>query len=1303
MTRRHATEPSRWPSLNLEGNLIAPAMLTKIIQRQSIEKDLGDYAVETEVQLREKISAAFRVGQSCYKDFTKFDEPDISTTREFVKCLLANSFGFNSKNFSRDQDFLIADRRIPILVMSPEKSSIRDKNKTSPSSHQIAPFALQNYLNASSESLWGLASSGHHISIMRNSTSLTRPAYIEANMEQIFLNEDFSSFAAFWLLAHRSCFGKSTGDVSDCKLEIWHNQGSNEGEVIRHRLAYQVEDALVMLGTGFLASNDCLSDNLKCGSVKLDQFFNELLNIIYRLIFIMVTEDRNLLHHANSNADARRLYSEGYSLRKKRAQCVNRSYWDSNHDSYEGMKIIFNALMKGAPTIGLSALGGLFDKEKIPNIEKAILANSAFFEVIYKLSWLKSDKFGIVPVNWRDMETEELGSVYESLLELKPQLSECGKKLAIASTSVEKKGNIKKTTGSYYTPSSLVELVVDNTMNPTLDAIQEKEENPEESLLNLSVIDPACGSGHFLLAAARRIARRVVIARCGENANPSDFRKAIREVTRRCIHGVDLNPMAVELARVAFWIETVDPGLPLGFLDSQIKCGDALLGVFDLDALNFGIPDAAYDVLTGDIKSVADNYRKANEDFKSGQQNLEIDSRNIFMSQIASLANKLSKVRYLDENSLNRVRKRKALYKELCEDQHFQNIRTQADMYISAFLAPKIDSVPGVMVGRTIPTTEDLEDIRGGGELDRDLKAAVSRAKSALSFHWPLEFPDIMEQGGFDFVIGNPPWERIKLQEKEFFATRNTEISSAETTSLRRKMIEGLKNSNSMVDRDLFYEFMAEKRNSEAKSSFARVPGIDNGRFSYTGRGDVNTYSLFSELFSQLVKVGGRTGSIVPTGIGTEVNNAPFFSSIVDNRKLACMYDFENREKIFPSVHRQFRFSVVITGNDECASKFAFLLSSPNQLGDTDRVFSLNRDQIYTINPNTKTIPVFRSKYDSEIAAKVFSRFPVLVNENNVLDGNRWGVSFLRMFDMSNDSKLFKVLSSSGDNDISKSNHDFLSGEIEYVPLYEAKMIHLYDHRWASFRDDKKKEFYNLESYIKKDSNFEPNPRYWISNEYVEDRLKDFHQGQKWLIGYRNITGATNERTTIFSIIPRYGVGHSMSVMFTSFDPVLSSCLIANMNSIPLDYFSRQAISGNNMSQYFIKQFPILPPEYYIDSRRKFISERVLNLVYTSHVLKPFACDLNYNGMPFEWNELERKALMSDIDAFYFRAYGFDRDEVRYVIDPADVMGPEYPSETFRVLKENELSSFNEYLTQRHILEAWDRMESNGEFARMDM
>ena len=1302
MTRRHVNEPSRWPSLNLEGNLISPAMLAKIIQQQSVGKNSGDYVAETEAQLREKMSTAFRVGQSCYKDFINLNDPDISATQEFVKCLLVYSFGFNGEKFSRDRDFLIAERRIPILVMSPEKTSSGDKNSNSSGFHKSAPFALQSYLNTSSESLWGLASSGHHISIMRNNTSLTRPAYIEANIEQIFLNEDFSSFAAFWLLARRSCFGDSTGDASDCKLEIWHNQGSSEGEVIRHRLAYQVEDALAVLGTGFLTSNDCLSDKLKCGSVKLDQLFNELLNIIYRLIFIMVTEDRNLLHHANSNADSRRLYDEGYSLKRKRVQCVNRSCWDSNHDSYEGIKIVFNALMKGAPTIGLPALGGLFEKEKIPNIEKATLKNSAFFKTIHKLSWLKSDKYGIVPVNWRDMETEELGSVYESLLELRPQLSDCGRKLTFASTSSEKMGNRKKTTGSYYTPSSLVELVVDNAMNPTLDAIQ-KEENSEKSLLNLTVVDPACGSGHFLLAAARRIARHVVIARCGKNANPSDFRKAIREVTRRCIHGVDLNPLAVELARVAFWIETVDPGLPLGFLDSQIKCGDALLGVFDLDALNSGIPDAAYEVLTGDIKDVANYYMKVNDDFKSGQQDLEVDSRSLFMNQMASLAKKLSKVRGLDESSLNRVKERKILYKELCEEQYFQNIRIRADLYISAFLTPKVGSVPEIMASRTVPTTEDLEDIRDGKDLNHDLEAAMSRAKVALPFHWPLEFPDIMEQGGFDFVIGNPPWERIKLQEKEFFAARNAEIANAETTSIRRKMIEDLENSDNMIERNLFYEFMIEKRNSEAKSSFARVPDIDNGRFLYTGRGDVNTYSLFSELFSQLVKVGGRTGFIVPTGIGTEVNNSPFFSSIVGNRKLACMYDFENREKIFTSVHRQFRFSIIITGNDECKSKFAFFLTDPNQLSDTDRVFSLNREQIYTINPNTKTIPVFRSKYDSEVATKVFSKFSVLVNENNALDGNRWGVSFLRMFDMSNDSKLFKTHGFFDDSDALKLNFHWVCGEEKYVPLYEAKMIHQYDHRWASFRDGKKKEFYNLESYLKKDFNFEPNPRYWISNEYVEDRLKDFSQDQKWLVGCRNITGATNERTTIFSVIPKCGVGHSMSVMSTSFDPVLSACLVANMNSIVLDYFSRQAISGNNMSQYFIKQFPVLPPEYYNDSRRKFVSERVLKLVYTSHVLKAFACDLNYDGTPFEWNELERRALMSDIDAFYFRAYGFNRDEVRYVIDPADIMGPDYPSETFRVLKENELSSFNEYRTQRLILEAWDRMESNGEFAEMDM
>jgi type I restriction-modification system DNA methylase subunit len=209
-------------------------------------------------------------------------------------------------------------------------------------------------------------------------------------------------------------------------------------------------------------------------------------------------------------------------------------------------------------------------------------------EAIYRLAWLREES-GVVPVNWRDMETEELGSVYESLLELTPRLTEDGRSFAFAEGG-EGRGHARKTTGSYYTPDSLVHALLDSALDPVLDRVEAEAEDPAAALLSVTVVDPACGSGHFLLAAARRIATRVARHRAGGVASPDDYRRALREIVRSCIHGVDRNPLAVELTKVALWIETVEPGKPLGFLDANIRCGDSLLGVFDLQLYGVAYP-----------------------------------------------------------------------------------------------------------------------------------------------------------------------------------------------------------------------------------------------------------------------------------------------------------------------------------------------------------------------------------------------------------------------------------------------------------------------------------------------------------------------------------------------------------------------------------------------------------------------------------------------------------------------------------------------------------------------------------------
>lgn len=1316
MARKPVADLSAWPSLSLEGNLIAPAMLAKLDQRAAPEQAPEDYAVRKGLTIREEISTAFRVGQSHFDAFAKQEAPSADATRRFVRAFLKETFGFTDLAEGDGAVAFVAGGRVPVVVVPRADEKLDRRSETLSAERSRSPaFALQDYLNEQDSALWGLATNGTLIRLMRDNASLTRPAYIEADLAQIFSNEDVASFGLLWLLIHRSRFGPEGAPATDCALERWREAGSKEGEVARDRLAAQVQLALKILGSGFLEANPDLSAKLKSGEINLTDWFNELLRLVYRLIFLMVAEDRNLLHADKAPAAARKLYAEGYSLTHLRAQCYRAASWDKHHDRYEGIKIVFRALGRGEPVLGLPALGGLFADYELPHLETARLRNRAFMEALYRLSWL-ADKSGMVPVNWRAMETEELGSVYESLLELQPQLGDDGKTLLFASEAAEQKGNQRKTTGSYYTPDSLVQALLDTALDPVLDKTEAEADDPAKALLKLSVIDPACGSGHFLLAAARRIATRLARIRAAntDGGTPSlaDFRHALRDVARSCLHGVDRNPMAVELTKVALWIETVDPGLPLGFFDAQIRCGDALLGVFDLKVLQDGIPDAAYKPLTGDDKDTAKYYLQANRAAKAGQGGIDFGTGQVAMPEMKPLALDFSGSRDLPEDTVEQIGAKAARFKELRKGQAFVCAAAAADLYIAAFLLPKVGGAPAGASARSLPTTEELWLALNQGKLRPSMKDAPKAARRARAFHWPLEFPDVMQRGGFDVVLGNPPWERIKLQEKEFFAARVPEIANAKGKSERERRIEALSTAPSgSPERSTFEEFKTAKREAEASSEFVRVAADEGGRFPFTGTGDVNTYALFAELFSRVVGPTGRAGLIVPTGVATDATTAPFFASLVSKKRLASLFDFENRERIFPGVYFRVKFCLLTLGWNEKAAHFAFFLTQPAQLLEPERNFTLSPEQIAAINPNTKTAPVFRSREDAELTAKIYRNAPVLIDESKGKLGNAWGVSFMAMFHMSNDSQLFCGSSHLASKGFTREGQDWVKAGARYVPLYEGKMAFYFDHRYGDFaaaeeKDDADyREIPRPSSAQLKDADFEVTPRYWVPKEELDSRFSAKGWETGWLFAHRGLTNATNERTFVTFVLPRVGVGNSIPawVFDKSLDRRKIAALTANTASLTCDFAARQKIGGTNLNFFYLEQFSILPPDFYNESRLAFITPKVLELTYTSHSLAPFARDLGHDGPPFAWDEDRRAHLRADLDAFYARAYGLTRDELRYILDPADVKGPDYPSETFRVLKEKEIRHHGEYRTRRLVLGAWDRMEAGGEFKALEL
>lgn len=1341
-------------ALTIEGGLIAPDQVQAIASAAPDQKTAADYGCPKGTGLRDEITRYFRIAQAQWQTYARLEQPTMQQTAEFARNLLEQAFGFELSgphhHTREDRRFTIAweakGGRVPVVIAPPAPA---DKGKAGDGFVRALPefgdgadgriarrsptVLLQDWLNANPDFYWGLVFAGDRVRLMRDNASLTRPAWIEADLGAIFRDEMFADFAALWLLIHASRFGAEGAAASDCALERWREAGMRAGTSARERLRVNVEEALIALGQGILDANPAIRDRLDTNQLTLPHLFEQMLRVVYRLIFLGVAEDRDLLHPPATPKAVRDLYSNNYGFAWARDRSTRRNAHDHHHDAWEGVKVTFRALERGEKLLGLPALGGLFDRALTPDLDAAQIPNRALLAAAFKLGWLIEDGRR-VRINWRDMATEELGSVYEGLLELVPTRKDEGRTFEFAG-GAEARGNARKVSGSYYTPDSLVQCLLDSALDPVLERAE--AEGGADAILELNVIDPACGSGHFLLGAARRMATRVAQLR---NPDAPDYNAAMRDVVRNCIHGVDRNPMAIELAKVALWIESVEPGKPLGFLDANIQCGDSLLGVFDLKALDEGIPDDAYKPLTGDDKDTAKYFAKRNKDEKKGQGTLDFIGGGGTMPP-AKLAATMDDLRHLPEDSVSQIAEKRRRFAAWEADPKRYATKVACDLYIAAFLLPKKGGVPVNANSVTVPTTSHLRQRLGGGQIYGLLEAAAVEASGfARAFHWPLAFPEVMiAKNGFDVVLGNPPWERIKLQEQEFFASRDPDIASAANAAARTKMIKSLAEAkDGSPARHLYLAFETAKRVAEASTVFFSSPkeedptkiGLANvskaRRYPWTGRGDVNTYALFAEHFLHLANERGGAGVIVPTGIATDATTAPFFGHLVSSQRLAGLVDFENSKPLFPGVHRSFKFALLTVGSNVVDAGFAFFLTDPVQLEEAERRFTLSPAQIAAINPNTKTAPVFRSRRDAELTAAIYSRVPVLVDDNKEAEGNPWGASFMAMFHMSNDSSLFRTAAQlaadgfvqdradwvyeEGESAVHQSPANATNGDwsqvstpqpqhparpMRYVPIYEGKLVHHFDHRWATFEDDGVTSV-DASALQKGDEAFEPQARYWVALEEVEARLGTRNWTRGWLASYRNITNATNERTVIASVYRRCGVSNQFPCYFVDTDTRLFAAFQANLSALTFDFVARQKIGGASLNFYLAYQLPVLPPSAYTDADLTLIVPRVLELTYTSHSMAPFARDLGYDGDPFAWDEDRRANLRAELDAWYALAYGLTRDELRYVLDPKDVMGADYPSETFRVLQKNEITKHGEYRTQRLVLAAYDALVAGG-------
>ena len=996
-------------ALSIEGGLLSPDWLARVAQLGADAQSEPDYRILKGLNLRDEIGRYWRIAQAHWTDFAAGNAAGAAgaaLAERFVRGFLHDSFGFGTLAATAPVE--IEGRSYPIglqavgghvpVVVAPAGSGLDTPAPAfGDGARRRSAFGLaQEYLNANEGALWGLCSDGVTLRILRDNGSLTRPAWIEADLGRIFTEQRYADFAALWLLAHESRFGSSEGAPTECALETWRTAGREEGTRAREHLRRGVEDALIAFGQGFLGhpDNQALRAALQDGSLTTTVYFQQLLRLDYRVIFLLVAEERSVLHPEPTPELAKALYTGGYSLRRLRDRSVRRSAHDRFGDLWEGVKIVFRGTARGEPRLGLPALGGLFDSDQCAALDAARLENRALLLGVFRLSWLREET-GLARVNWRDMGPEELGSVYESLLELVPQITLGGRAFAFA-TGGETKGNARKLSGSYYTPDSLVQVLLDSALEPVVQAtIAANPGRSVEALLELSIVDPACGSGHFLLAAARRLAAHV--ARLRVNATPSapEYRHALREVVGHCLFGVDLNPMAVELCKVSLWMEAVEPGRPLTFLDSHVQCGNALLGT-NPDLLKNGIPNEAWAPIEGDDKKTASALKKQN---KNERTKLTLDFGSPPASTYVRLGLGARAVDDAMDDSLAAVEAKEKQWQDLVTSPAYDHERFVADLWCSAFVWRK-EAGP---LRNMAPTEATFRAVhKDGRRASSDLRKEVERLRNEYHFfHWHLGFPQVFARGGFDVVLGNPPWERVKLQEQEFFASRSDEIALALNAAVRKKLISALPDTAPA----LWADWCAASRHAEGQSHLVR----DSQRFPLCGRGDINTYALFAEQNRTVLGTNGRAGFIVPTGIATDDTTKDYFGDLMLRGNLAAFYGFENEAKLFKGIDHRVNFCLLVLSMPRITNPiFSAFIREPSVLKDPSRVYHLTVADIALLNPNTRTCPVFRTRRDADLNLVLYRRAGVLWREGTS-DGNPWDLHFMAMLHMSNDSGLFRT------------------------------------------------------------------------------------------------------------------------------------------------------------------------------------------------------------------------------------------------------------------------------------------------------
>jgi hypothetical protein len=1130
--------------------------------------------------------------------------------------------------------------------------------------------------------------------------------------------EQRHALRVFALIFRREAFLPSATDQ-----RTFHQRAMDEGKFYEERVATDLSNLVFAQIYPLLARSIATA----APEAALQDVRQAALILLYRLLFILYAEDRDLLPVNDRRYD-------DYGLRDKVRMEIGRRKDDGDIFSstaaryWSTLDDLCRAIDKGDTSIGLPPYnGGLFDADRTPLLGKIRLPDSVMAEVIDKLSFERQDgtrKY----INYRDLTVQQLGSIYERLLE---------HEVVKDGTTVEIRPNIfaRKGSGSYYTPDDLVSLIIHETLEPLINtrfkAFEDKAKelaestqeeglklttlkrlDPAERLLDLRICDPAMGSGHFLVSLVDYLSDQVIIAMAEtekmvewasedhpyispladrieairntilSNAEARkwtvdpeqlDDRHVIRRmVLKRCVYGVDKNVMAVELAKVALWLHSFTVGAPLSFLDHHLRCGDSLFGSWVktgiAKATAYGSPLLLHEPVKAAYGSAASMQMiegLPDAEIAEAHRSQEIfDGVQVMTAPLNAFLSLLHAIEWLDLKGKD-------------------NAKAIKGFFDGAFGDPF-----EIALGKRDPNVRDEH----GKRFVEILAAARELVAEENFLNWQVAFPGVWSDwqddgltGGFDAIIGNPPWDRMKLQQVEWFAARKREIALAQRASDRARMIAALEKAGDPLARD----YAKAATRAETGSRMAR----NGGDYPLLSGGDINLYSLFVERAMRLVRPDGMIGLLTPSGIASDLTAAKFFKGVATEGKLKAIYDFENRrprynlKPFFEDVDSRFKFCALMASPSPVAgqARCAFFLQATSELNDPEVCFTLSAEDFARVNPNTGTAPIFRSRRDADLTKTIYANAPILVDRSSGGEVKAWPVKYATMFHMTNDSNEFRTRKELEEEEgaYPLGSNVFKSSKGEWVPLYEGKMVQSYDHRAASVvvnPDNQHRPAQPMPATPAQIQNpaWLPAPQFWVTRTSC-----GWKEDSGWVLGFKEITASTNVRTMIACLLPQVGFGNKLPLLLPTQSERQEWLLCANLNSIPFDFVTRQKLQGQTLNLYILEQLPVVPIERYSSSHFgtmsavEILREAVLELTYTAHDMMPFARDLGYiddmGGVlpPFAWNERRRLKLKARIDALFFLLYGIeDRDDVRYIYSTfpiverqeRDLYGGEYPS-----------------------------------------